>query len=328
MASRLTTADVIKVMKDLVPTLVPCDHLALLQVNADGSAAVLLSDPAAVGFPIVGSSLAIAGTLAGQAAATREWRLVDDFYRRSVTIGRYTANEKLDHGFRSVLAGPLLYEDQCHYVLVLESRQPHAFDLTQSAIHIIGGQFALALRSAAQYEDKEQMAVRDGLTGLANHRRFQEYLSDVMQKAGGQPVGIALFDIDHFKKLNDTYGHPIGDAVLKEVAARLRAAISQYDFVARYGGEEFVAVWPGRNDVEAAKLAEQVRQAIGLKKFSTTAGELPVTISLGVAASPQDAAKKTDLIKAADEALYAAKHGGRNKVCRYSQTKSTNPAQP
>jgi diguanylate cyclase (GGDEF)-like protein len=322
LASRLTVDEVIGVMKELVPTLVDCDHLVLLAVQPDlSSATVLLSDPPAAGYPIAGAAIDISGSLTEQAVKTGEWRAIDDYYRRAVTIPRYAAGEKLDHGFRSVLAGPLLYEDRCHYVLVLESRRSRAFDSDLSTIHIIGSQFALALKSAALYEEKEQMAVRDGLTGLANHRRFQDHLSEILRKADGQPVGIALFDIDFFKKLNDSHGHPVGDAVLKEVAARLRATISQYDFVARYGGEEFIAVWPGRNDVEAAKLAEQVRQAIGNKTFSTTVGELSVTISLGVASYPQDAKDKPALIKAADEALYAAKKGGRNKVCRYSVIK-------
>ncbi|GEM_PF-1288254 len=323
LASRLTVGDVVNVMKELVPTLVDCDHLALLALDgAAATATVLLSDPPAIGYPVAGATVDIAGSLAQQAAQTREWRSIDDFYRRAVTVPRYSRAEKLDHGFRSVLAGPLLSEDACRYVLVLESRRSRAFDSDLSTIHIIGGQFALALKSAAMYEEKEQMAVRDGLTGLANHRRFQDHLSEVLVQADGGPVGIALFDIDHFKKLNDTHGHPAGDAVLKEVAARLKAAVSQFDFVARYGGEEFVAVWPGRTDVEAAKLAEQVRQAIGSKPFATAAGELPVTVSLGVAASPQDAKDKPGLIKAADEALYAAKKGGRNKVCRYSSLKN------
>jgi len=106
--------------------------------------------------------------------------------------------------------------------------------------------------------------------------------------------------------------------VLKEVAARLKRSISSFDFVARYGGEEFIAVWPGRNDKEAAQLAEQVRLAIEGEKFQTTAGDLPVTISLGVSSYPQDAKKKAELIKAADEALYAAKKSGRNKVVRFA----------
>ncbi len=319
MASRLKVNDVIKIIQELIPRLVPCDHVVLLEILSDpGKARVLLSDPASAGYPAPGTEIDLTGSLSEQAVNLKEWRSVDDFYRRAIGIHRFSGEERPDHGFRSVLAAPLLYEDVCHYVLVLESRQPQAFEADRDTIHIIAGQFALALKSAAMYEEKENLAIRDGLTGLANHRRFQEYLEETIAKAGSQPVGIALFDIDHFKKLNDNYGHPIGDAVLKEVAVRLKRSISSFDFVARYGGEEFIAVWPGRNDKEAAQLAEQVRLAIEGEKFKTTAGDLPVTISLGVASYPQDAKKKAELIKAADEALYAAKKGGRNKVVRFA----------
>lgn len=319
MASRLKINDVIKIIQELIPRLVPCDHIVLLEVLPEpGKARVLLSDPASAGYPAPGAEMDITGSLSQQAVNLKEWRSVDDFYRRAIGIHRFSEDERPDHGFRSVLAAPLLYEDVCHYVLVLESRQPKAFEADRDTIHIIAGQFSLALKSAAMYEEKENLAIRDGLTGLANHRRFQEYLEETLAKSGSNPVGIALFDIDHFKKLNDNYGHPIGDAVLKEVAARLKRSISSFDFVARYGGEEFIAVWPGRNDKEAAQLAEQVRLAIEGEKFQTTAGDLPVTISLGVASYPQDAKKKAELIKAADEALYAAKKGGRNKVVRFA----------
>jgi len=319
MASRLRVSDVIKIIQELIPQLVPCDHVVLLEVLPEpGRARVLLSDPASAGYPAPGTEIDLSGSLSEQAINLKEWRSVDDFYRRAIGIHRFSTDERPDHGFRSVLAAPLLYEDVCHYVLVMESRQPYAFEADRDTIHIIAGQFSLALKSAAMYEEKENLAIRDGLTGLANHRRFQEYLEETITKAGSQPVGIALFDIDHFKKLNDNYGHPIGDAVLKEVAARLKKTISSFDFVARYGGEEFIAVWPGRNDKEAAQLAEQVRLAIEGEKFKTSAGDLPVTISLGAASYPQDAKKKAELIKAADEALYAAKKGGRNRVVRFA----------
>lgn len=324
MASRLRVNDVIKIIQELVPQLVACDHIVLLEILPEhGKAKVLLSDPVSAGYPAPGVEIDIKGSLSEQAVNLKEWRSVDDFYRRAIGIHRFSSEERPDHGFRSVLAAPLLYEDVCHYVLVLESRQPQAFEADRDTIHIIAGQFSLALKSAAMFEEKENLAIRDGLTGLANHRRFQEYLEETIAKAGSQPVGIALFDIDHFKKLNDNYGHPVGDAVLKEVAARLKKTISSFDFVARYGGEEFIAVWPGRNDKEAAQLAEQVRLAIEGQKFMTAAGDLPVTISLGAASYPQDAKKKAELIKAADEALYAAKKGGRNRVVRFAAMEKT-----
>jgi two-component system, cell cycle response regulator len=319
MANRLKVGEVLEIMGKLIPELVPCDHLVLLTAPKSGEVCrVLLSTPAAAGFPAPGADLDITGTLSEQALRILEWRKVDDFYRRSLGLFRFSREERQDHGFRSVLAAPLVYEGVCHYLLVLESRHPYAFEAEAETLHILLSQFSLALRSAALYEEKEQMAIRDGLTGLANHRRFQEYLSETLEKAGGKSVALALFDIDLFKKLNDNYGHPTGDAVLKEVAARLRANISQYDFVARYGGEEFVAVWPGKTEKEAESLAESLRVAIGGEKFATAAGELPVTVSLGVASYPQDSNNKPDLIKAADEALYAAKKAGRNRVVRFS----------
>ncbi|MDO9392229.1 MAG: diguanylate cyclase [bacterium] len=319
MANRLRVDEVIEIMGKLIPELVSCEHLVLLQAPESGDVCrVLLAEPAAAGFPAPGTELDISGTLCEQAVRILEWRKVDDFYRRSLGLFRFSREERQDHGFRSVLAAPLTYEGVCHYILVLESRKPYAFEAEAETLHILLSQFSLALRSAALYQEKEQMAIRDGLTGLANHRRFQDYLAETLAKSDGKPVGVALFDIDFFKKLNDNYGHPIGDAVLKEVAARLKANTSKYDFVARYGGEEFIAVWPGRTDKEAEVLAEGLRQAIGNEKFSTTAGELPVTVSLGVASYPQDSNNKPDLIKAADEALYAAKKAGRNRVVRYS----------
>lgn len=319
MANRLRVDEVIEIMGKLIPELVPCEHLVLLQAPESGDVCrVLLAEPAAAGFPAPGTELDISGTLCEQALRILEWRKVDDFYRRSLGLFRFSREERQDHGFRSVLAAPLTYEGVCHYILVLESRKPYAFEAEAETLHILLSQFSLALRSAALYQEKEQMAIRDGLTGLANHRRFQDYLAETLAKSDGKPVGVALFDIDFFKKLNDNYGHPIGDAVLKEVASRLKANTSKYDFVARYGGEEFIAVWPGKTDKEAEVLAEGLRQAIGNEKFSTTAGELPVTVSLGVASYPQDSNNKPDLIKAADEALYAAKKAGRNRVVRYS----------
>jgi diguanylate cyclase (GGDEF)-like protein len=318
MANRLKVAQVVEIMGQLIPELIPCDHLVLLEVPQSGlRCRVLLGDPVAA-FPPPDQEIDVSGSLCHQALDHKEWRIVDDFYRRSVGLQRFSRDERPDHGFRSVLAAPLLYEGVCHYLLVLESRRPYVFDAEAETLHIITGQFALALRSAALYEEKEQMAIRDGLTGLANHRRFQEYLTETLNKAGDKSVAVALFDIDFFKKLNDNFGHPIGDAVLKEVASRLKANISQYDFVARYGGEEFVAVWPGKTDKEAEVLAEGLRQAIEGQKFKTTSGDLPVTISLGVAAYPQDSGNKPDLIKSADEALYAAKKAGRNRVVRYN----------
>ncbi len=318
MASRLKVEDVVAIMRDLIPQLVDCDRLVLLEMLPEAKQArVLLTDPNSLGGPAAGSVIDIGGTLAEQAWQLKQWRSVEDFYRRHIDLARYTREESRDHGFRSVLIAPLMIDDDCRYLLGLESRRPGAFNASQDTIHIVANQFSIALRSAAMYEEKETLALRDGLTGLWNHRHFQERLEQMLADDRSRALCLALFDIDHFKKLNDTYGHPIGDAVLREVAARIKGNISQFDFAARYGGEEFVVVWPGSDLKQAEHLAESLRQAIGHKPFVTQAGELEVTVSMGLAFYPGDAQNKGALILAADQALYAAKRSGRNRLVCY-----------
>jgi diguanylate cyclase (GGDEF)-like protein len=124
-----------------------------------------------------------------------------------------------------------------------------------------------------------------------------------------------MADLDHFKKINDTYGHIAGDAVLRETAARMRSLVRPYDAVGRYGGEEFMLVLPGCADKCAAGIAERVRRRIGDKPMDTPEGMVPVTVSLGVAESLMDAKRDANfLVKAADAALYRAKEHGRNRV--------------
>lgn len=315
MASRLKVDEVVAIMRDLIPKLVDCDRLVLLEMLPDpGRARVLLADPGTPGGLAAGTELDIEGSLAEQAFKLKEWRLVDDYYRRSIDLARYTIEESRDHGYRSMLVGPLFIDEDCRYLMALESRRPNAFGASLDTIHIVANQFSLALRSAAMYEEKESMALRDGLTGLWNHRHFQERLEQLLAPGRRQPLSLALFDIDRFKKLNDTYGHPVGDAVLREVAVRIKGNISQYDFAARYGGEEFVVVWPGSDLGQAERLAQELRQAIGGRPVSTQAGDLPVTVSLGLASYPNDAQDKGSLIQAADQALYAAKRAGRDRM--------------
>jgi len=320
MASRLRVSEVMDIMKDLIPRLTGCDHLVLLEVMPEvGQAKVRLSYPAIPAGPAPGATIDISGTIAEQAVKLREWRLVDDFYRRSLALARYTAEESRDHGFRSVLIAPLIIDEECRFLLGMESRRPNAFESSLDTIHIVANQFSLALRSAAMYEEKEALAWHDGLTGLWNHRHFQETLAQLLGSGRRDALSLLLLDIDHFKKLNDTYGHQTGDVVLKEVADRIKKTVSPYDLAARYGGEEFVIVWPGSDLSQSERLAQGLRKEIAARPFATDAGQLPVTVSLGLAAYPVDAQDKDSLIRAADQALYEAKRAGRDRLVCYRQ---------
>ncbi len=177
---------------------------------------------------------------------------------------------------------------------------------------------ALATELAAANERLSQAAATDGLTGLANHRAFQDALRRDLSRAERekQPLSIVLIDADHFKKVNDTYGHPTGDQVLKMIAGLMQQVIRTGDLAARYGGEEFVLVLPNA-DADGAKIvAERLRRAIESAQVQGPNGVFKVTASFGVAVAKGPGCAKAGpmLIEQADKALYEAKHGGRNQV--------------
>lgn len=159
---------------------------------------------------------------------------------------------------------------------------------------------------------------RDELTGLLNRTAFEHTLADALQHG---LVGVMWADIDHFKHVNDSYGHPVGDEVLREVAARVRGALRHGDAAARVGGEEFAIVVRDVSPDELTAVAERVRATVAATPVATSVGEVPVTMSVGVAAGEGRAAES--LTHAADEALYVAKRGGRNRVAAAS---SVQPA--
>jgi len=164
----------------------------------------------------------------------------------------------------------------------------------------------------------EKLAITDGLTGLFNHRHFQERLSFEIQRSGRKvhPLSVILIDVDHFKNYNDKNGHPAGDTLLKRLAEMFHEQLRAVDLIARYGGEEFVIMLLDTELRGARVAAEKVRKAVEREKFphqeSQPGGSL--TISLGVATYPDHANSPPEVVEAADRALYEAKGGGRNRV--------------
>lgn len=168
----------------------------------------------------------------------------------------------------------------------------------------------------------EALASRDGLTNLTNHRAFQERLEAAFQQARryNEPLSLVFLDVDHFKDYNDAHGHPAGDEALKTVAQLLQQQARAMDVVARYGGEEFAIVLPHTDSDGAASLGERFRAAIETATaWSNSAGSTTqMTISVGVATLTPDMTRRSDLIAAADRALYDAKKGGRNRVVTHA----------
>lgn len=166
-------------------------------------------------------------------------------------------------------------------------------------------------------EKLNRLAITDGLTGLFNYRAFRHQLRLEISRASRfhLPLSLLMIDIDHFKRYNDTFGHPAGDKLLRQFSKLVISNLRDVDCSARYGGEEFAIILPGTNKNDAGKVAEKLRKLIEQAPFHGIA-QLPgkaVTISIGVAAFPHDGQNGEALIKLADHALYNAKHGGRNQ---------------
>lgn len=227
---------------------------------------------------------------------------------------------KLDlRGVRSLIVMPLIVKDQAVGTFTLAAKAPQRYPKhMREMLGVITNQVAVAIENAKMYERMEELATTDGLTALPNHRTFQARFAEMLARAErhGKPVSLVLTDVDKFKGINDTYGHPVGDEVLRRVAATLAAHARKVDLVARYGGEEFAIVLEETGSSGARLLCERVRQAIADEVLVSEKGNFGVTISLGVATYPDDGLQKQQLIERADQALYHAKHGGRNRtVC-------------
>jgi diguanylate cyclase (GGDEF)-like protein len=170
---------------------------------------------------------------------------------------------------------------------------------------------------SAYHEAIHNMAIQDGMTGIHNKRYFTEFLDREIAVCSrhGHPLTLVMFDVDHFKKVNDTHGHLAGDAVLKELAARIRPRIRREDLFARYGGEEFVCVLPSTALPGGVVFAEHLRTIIAERPCVFENLSIPFTISVGVTTLHRETGvDPAALIKRADENLYVAKRGGRNKV--------------
>jgi two-component system chemotaxis response regulator CheY len=181
----------------------------------------------------------------------------------------------------------------------------------------LAARLRVAERIIALHQKLHIQATHDHLTGVWNRAAIMNHLRGEVERARrhSTPIGVIITDLDHFKRINDTYGHPAGDAVLQEAARRMQLALRPYDRLGRYGGEEFLIIASGCDTSQTVALAERIRSFMSADPVISHAGEIPVTASLGVAVGSDQVGKdRGALIAAADEALYRAKKAGRNRV--------------
>jgi len=236
---------------------------------------------------------------------------------------RFAPNEPANPAIRSFIVFPIISGDDgtCVGLFSVESSVPGLFSgQVEQILTTIIENASVAINRSLLYSKMEKLATIDGLTGLNNHRTFQGFMDKELERAQryNRPLSLLLTDIDHFKSFNDTYGHPVGDLVLREVAACIRNAVRTNDIPARYGGEEFAVVVPESDENGAAIIAERIRRSVEGCVIVNDGKELRVTISIGCASFPPHAQTKQDMIDCADKALYAAKRSGRNRVCVFS----------
>jgi two-component system, cell cycle response regulator len=221
----------------------------------------------------------------------------------------------------SILVLPLLVRGRALGTLVLGSKRCTAFgDAVRPTLEVLASHVAVSLANARMVKRLEELATSDGLTGLYNKRALLDMAESKLAAAVrfSRRLSLLVIDLDHFKRVNDTHGHDMGDIVLKGLAAIMRKNKRATDAVARFGGEEFVMLCEETDSEGAALLAERVREELQKTTFHTPNGPLNITCSVGISTFPEAGRDWDGLFKAADEALYASKNAGRNRVTAWS----------
>jgi diguanylate cyclase (GGDEF)-like protein len=287
------------------------DTYKIVAVNSDNNEIV-------AGFTFPASQSIVASTLTKNAI-----EYVSDYTEIRSQKSIYASGENLNKQIKSVLAIPFRNTGTNYrIVIVAESTENKLFNDRdyRENVNTLVKNGSTAYEKAILYQQMQLQATTDGLTGLVNHRTFQEHLHDHILRSHRyqRKLSLLLMDIDHFKNFNDTYGHQVGDLVLKTISKCLRRSVRSSDLVARYGGEEFVVILPETDVPNAHKMAERIRQNIEKEIIVNNEKKLRVTVSVGVATLDEHASAKSKLIEAADTAMYYSKENGRNRVTVYN----------
>ena len=227
-------------------------------------------------------------------------------------------SESLPARIRSFVAMPMRVNNNVIGVLHVSDSEPNAFSPDDiRLLSLIAGQAAVTIERTAEHRQLETLATTDGLTRAYNHRYFTERLEEELRRCKRYrlPLSLLIIDADHFKEVNDRYGHASGDAVLRDMGALLRECMRDTEIVARLGGEEFGVLLPQTDEIQAGIAAERLRAAVEARDFRSVDGQpIHVTISVGISGFPPNAATRADLMEQADRAMYAAKRSGRNQI--------------
>jgi diguanylate cyclase (GGDEF)-like protein len=321
LSSTIKIGEVLEKMLDQTCKVVPYDRCALFIADHTSRSLTLRAQR---GFFPEGSEeccIPIDYGLAGFVATQRQPVSFSDLAERGTAI-EIIPRAKGQERIRSFLGLQLLDPEGLVGVWVLASEKPASFDSEHVEIlKFVAAQAAVLISNAVLHQKVERLSVTDGLTGLYNHRAFQERLQTELERGerDAAPLSLLLLDIDHFKKINDTYGHPFGDRVLRTLAVELKRLARRVDLVARYGGEEFAVILVNTNRRGCRAGAQRVLKAVHDLRIRHEGQDFTFTLSIGTATFPENALTREELVRCADQALYAAKAGGRDRAVPYDK---------
>jgi diguanylate cyclase (GGDEF)-like protein len=302
----LNKQDILKKVCSEAPRLLPCAGCVLALREANGAMVPVMSWP---------ENFILAANKASGSIYLQN--LIEAFPSGSGLIADIHRNERRwswpAPTIKSLCMAPIRIRNQLEGVIILLGPPEETYDKShENLLGLVAAQTSMTLERASYFQRQEDLARLDGLTGLNNHRTFQESIREEINRTRryGRSLSLIMLDIDHFKKFNDTYGHPVGDEVIKMVAKTIKTMIRGTDRAFRYGGEEFTIILPETPGKNGIILAERLRQFV---EQNRSVKNLTITISLGITELTQKESPES-FIKRSDDALYAAKEGGRNRV--------------
>lgn len=247
-------------------------------------------------------------------------------FRQPVLITDLQKITRIDHlaghEIQSLVLVPMVYQHQIHGFLFLASKEGksyHSIDL--NFLQPVAERLVISMANCILYEKTKELSLKDYLTNCPNRRALDLQLDYEYRRAKRyqEPFSILALDIDHFKKLNDLYGHLVGDKILQELADLMRVEVRDIDMVSRFGGEEFVILLPETNEEQAMIVAERIRKRVAENIFLKKKEKIKMTVSVGVASYFEDMDGIQELLNGADLKLYSAKESGRNQVVYFAR---------